>query len=290
MTTPQNVLITGTSSGFGRLTAQTLARKGHVVFASMRGVTGKNAGAARELGAWAEQEKVKLHVVELDVTSDASVDAAVRTILDAHKRIDVVVNNAGRSVFGLQETITVDQAKDIFEINVFGVLRVNRAVLPHLRKQGSGLLVHLSSGLGRVVMPALAVYGSTKFAIESIAEGYHIELAPLGIDSVIVEPGAFPTEFTQNGLFGADAARGAGYGPLADLPQKMGAAMAQMFSAPGAQQPQEVADAIAHLVDLPAGKRPLRTVVDRIMLGKGIEAINATCAEVQAQAARATAG
>jgi NADP-dependent 3-hydroxy acid dehydrogenase YdfG len=174
MTTPQNVLITGTSSGFGRLTAQTLARKGHVVFASMRGVNGKNAAAARELGAWAEQEKVKLHVVALDVTDDASVDAAVRTIVEGYDRIDVVVNNAGRSVFGLQETVTVEQARDIFETNVFGVLRVDRAVLPQLRKQGSGLIVHISSGLGRVVIPALSIYGASKFAIESIAEGYHM--------------------------------------------------------------------------------------------------------------------
>ena len=149
----QNVLITGTSSGFGLLTARTLLQKGHTVFATMRGVAGKNAAAADGLRKFAEGQDGTLHLLELDVTNDASVDNAVKTALKLSGRIDVVVNNAGTGSGGLAESFTVDQFKQLFEVNLFGVQRVNRAVLPSMRDTGQGLLIQVSSIMGRIVIP-----------------------------------------------------------------------------------------------------------------------------------------
>lgn len=276
-----NVLITGTSSGFGLLTTKTLAKKGHTVFASMRGVTGKNAGAAAELRAWAEREGVKVHTVELDVQSQASVDAAVKLILDQAGHLDVVVNNAGLGSFGFTEAYTAEQAAQLFDINVIGLQRVNRAVLPSMRARGSGLLVHISSGLGRFVIPCLSLYGATKYAVEGYAEGLRYELALTGVDSVLIQPGAFGTDFGKHSLLPADGERAAGYGDATAIPQKLFAAMGSMLEGPNAPDPQLVADAVARLIDTPTGHRPLRTVVAPLQ-SQGIESVNAASSGVQA--------
>ncbi len=278
-----NVLITGTSSGFGLLTTKTLARKGHTVFASMRGLAGKNAGAAADLRAWAEREGVRVRTLELDVQSQASVDGAVKLVLEEAGHIDVVVNNAGLGAMGHTEAFTPEDAARLFDVNVVGVQRINRAVLPSMRARGSGLLVHISASLGRFVMPGFGLYGATKFAVESLAEGYRYELAATGVDSVIVEPGAYGTDFAKNGLFAADAERIAGYGESANLMQQLFAMMGPMLEGPNAPSPQLVADAIAKLVETPVGQRPLRTVVDPLT-GAGTEAINGTSSQVQAGA------
>jgi NAD(P)-dependent dehydrogenase (short-subunit alcohol dehydrogenase family) len=252
-----NILITGTSSGFGKLTTQALAGKGHTVVATLRDVAGKNKDAAAEL-----RKVDRCTVVELDVTSDKSVDAGVAAAIKEVGHLDVVVNNAGYAVGGLVETVTAAQMLAEYDTNVIGVHRVNRAVLPHLRERRSGLLVHISSGLGRRPLPLLGVYSSTKWAIECYAEVLRYELKATGVDSVIVQPGAFPTEFNAKSMAGADQARAAGYGPLAHGLEMMGARMQQMFAVPNPPHPQEVADVIVGLVDMPAGKRPPRTVVD----------------------------
>jgi NAD(P)-dependent dehydrogenase (short-subunit alcohol dehydrogenase family) len=283
MSQSTTVLITGSNSGFGRLTTLTLARKGYTVFASMRGVDGKNAEAARALRAWAETEKVALHVVELDVTSDTSVDHAVQQVLATVGRIDVVVNNAGVSTFGLLESFTPAQMQSLFEINVFGVQRVNRAVLPTMREQRSGLLVHVSSGLGRLVLPVMSPYTPSKWALEALAETYRYELAAVGVDSVIVQPGAFPTEIGGKMLTPAEPDRARGYGSSAGLPEQIGGVMQSIFSMPNPPNPQEVADAITALIEMPAGTRPLRTVVDRLW-GEGPKAINGVAEQVNSGA------
>lgn len=272
-------LITGSNSGFGRLTAQTLARKGYTVFASMREVDGKNAEAARTVRAWAEAEHVALHVVELDVTSDTSVDKAVQHVLGTTGRIDVVVNNAAVGSWGLIESFTPAQLQGLFDINVVGVQRVNRAALPSMREQRSGLLVHVSSGLGRLALPALSPYSVTKWALESLAETYRYELAAVGVDSVIVQPGAFPTDIGAKMMWPAEPDRATGYGPSADLPKRMLAAMTTMFEGPNPPNPQDVADAITTLIEMPAGTRPLRTVVDQLT-GEGPTAINGVADQV----------
>jgi NAD(P)-dependent dehydrogenase (short-subunit alcohol dehydrogenase family) len=248
------VLVTGASSGFGRLTAETLARVGYRVFAGLRASAGRNAAAAAELRAFAEP-------VELDVTDDASVERAVAHVVAAAGGVDVVVNNAGLGAMGVSEGFTVEQVRQLFDVNVLGPVRVNRAVLPHMRRRGAGLLVHVGSQLGRLAMPFYGVYGATKWALEGIADALRLELGPVGIDSVIVEPGAYPTNLAAHGLAPADAERVLEYGATAAIPQHMGAALAQMFAAPDAPKPQAVADAIRKLVETPFGQRPLRTVV-----------------------------
>lgn len=252
------VLVTGTNSrvGFGRLTAETLARAGYRVFASMREMATRNAEAAAELRAQG------ITPVEIDVTNDASVEAGVAEVARATGgRIDVLVNNVGITTFGISEALSIAQLQQIFDVNVISVLRMNRAVLPLMRAQKSGLLVHISSQLARVPIPFMTPYCATKFAVDAIAEGMRYELSGLNVDSVVVEPGAYPTELMKGTLYPTDAATIAGYGPIAEIPQKMGEGMGALFSGPNAPKPQEVADVIHKLVETPAGSRPLRTAV-----------------------------
>src|SRR5712692_1789645 len=182
------ILVTGSSTGFGRLTVETLARQGYAVFAGIRDISGKNQTVRDELRALAENEHLALDVVELDVTNDPSVDAAVQHIVAATGRLDVVVNNAGVSYSGPIEAFTVEQAQALFNTNVFGVMRVNRAVLPQMRAQGSGLLLQIGSIAGRIGLPFLGLYGATKFTLEGLSESYRYELAPFGIDAATLAP------------------------------------------------------------------------------------------------------
>jgi len=262
-----NILVTGTSSGFGRLTAESLAKGNHTVFAAMRDTAGRNAKAAQALGAIPN-----VHVVEMDVTSDASVGAALAKIA-AHGPLHGVVNNAGRFSMGVQEAFTIDEVKSLFETNVFGPLRVNRAALPLLRQQRGGAIVNVSSIVGRFSLPTLGTYAATKFALEALAEAQRDELKVLGIDVTLVQPGAFPTEVGNNGLYAADAARAEAYGPVAEIPQKMGEGLAQLFGSPMAPKPQDVADAIVGIFATPAGQRPARVLVDALT-GGPVQALN----------------
>jgi NAD(P)-dependent dehydrogenase (short-subunit alcohol dehydrogenase family) len=250
------VLVTGSSTGFGRLISVTLARRGYVVFASMRDVAGRNRTNSAELEQLARNENLRLRIVELDVTSDTSVDKAVERVLSDSGRIDTVVNNAGIFYSGLVESFTLDQAKQIFETNFFGLLRVNRAVLPHMRQRRSGLLIHISSIAGRVIAPSLGIYCATKFALEAMAESLRYELSQLGIDSLIVEPGEYATAIFANAAQAADQARAADYGAVADVPRKLADALASTTN-----DSQEVADRVVELIEMPAGTRPVRTLV-----------------------------
>lgn len=270
------VLVTGASSGFGKLIAETLARKSFQVFATMRSVNGKNAAAAQELAAMAKRESLALHVLELDVTDDASVEKAVGEAAAQYGRIDVLVNNAGFGVTDLVETVTMSQAQRQFDVNVFGILRMNRAVVPHMKRQGSGLLLHISSGAGRVVIPGMGLYCASKFAMEALAEAYRYELGSQGIDSVVIEPGAYATPIIEKLEQGEDPARKEGYGETAKIPEKITQQIASSRS-----NPQEIADAVLRIIETPAGKRALR---HRVGSGAGgVEAINEVCARVQTQ-------
>ena len=175
----ETVLVTGSNSGFGRLIVETLAHQGYIVFAGMRATSGRNAPAAEELRALAERDQVALHIVELDITDDASVEQAISSVLATTGRLDVVVNNAGMSFSGPLEAFTPAQVRQQFETNVFGVLRVNRAALPQMRQQGSGLLLQIGSIAGRIAQPFLGLYGATKFALEGLIESYRRNLLPL---------------------------------------------------------------------------------------------------------------
>src|SRR3989441_6619270 len=203
----QTIFVTGSTSGFGRLTVETLARQGYRVFAGMRAVAGKNASAAEELRALAQREQLALQIIEMDVTDDASVERAIAVIIETTSRLDAVVNNAGVSYSGPLEAFTPEQVRQQFETNVFSVLRVNRAVLPQMRKQGSGLLLQIGSIAGRLAMPYLGLYAATKFAVEGLTESDRYELAPFGIDAAILEPGTYPTTISANRQVAADAER-----------------------------------------------------------------------------------
>jgi NAD(P)-dependent dehydrogenase (short-subunit alcohol dehydrogenase family) len=269
----QKILITGTSSGFGKLIAESLLAKGHTVVATMRGVDGKNAAAAAELKA------AGAHIVELDVTDDASVDAGVAAAIKAAGGLDVVVNNAGAGVVGLQEDFTPEDWKKIFNINVFGVQRVNRAALPYLREQGSGLLIHVSSLLGRFVLPFFGPYNASKWALEAMAENYRVELSGFGVDSVIVEPGGYGTDFMANCVRPSDSSRQASYGEMAGAPDAMLASFEQNYDRDDAPDPQWIADSVTGLIEAPAGERPFRTVRDGLGMAEPIEKINAASDE-----------
>jgi NAD(P)-dependent dehydrogenase (short-subunit alcohol dehydrogenase family) len=237
----------------------------------MRAAAGKNAPAAEALRALAQREALALQNIEIDVTDDASVERAIAEIIETIGRLDVVVNNAGVSYSGPLEAFTLEQVRQQFETNVFSVLRVNRAVLPQMRKQGSGLLLQIGSIAGRLGMPFLGLYGATKFALEGLTESYHYELAPFGIDAAILEPGTFPTTISANRQVAADAERFVLY-----------QAAMNAFTAPFYAEnrsatppdPQEVADAIAQVIAQPAGKRPLRTVVATVAQRQAPQALN----------------
>ena len=249
------VLITGCSTGFGRVTAETLARKKYQVYAAMRNAGGRNAENVRELQALAERESLALHPVELDVDDDTSVGRAVDKVIQDAGHIDVLVNNAGLSIRGLTEAVTIEQMRRVFETNVVAVQRMNRAVLPHMRSRGSGLLVHISSQAGRVVIPGFGVYGASKFALEALVESYHYELAGEGIDCISVQPGAYATAISQNADRAADEARALNYGPGGEIPKTLMANLGKRGD------PQEIADLLLRLIEMPAGRRPLRTEV-----------------------------
>jgi NAD(P)-dependent dehydrogenase (short-subunit alcohol dehydrogenase family) len=267
----QTILVTGSTSGFGRLTVETLARQGYTVFAGMRAIAAKNAPAAAELRALAEREQLAIHLVEIDVTDDASVEQAIEALIRATGRLDVVVNNAGMAYSGPLEAFTLEQVHQQFETNVFGVLRVNRAALPHMRRQGSGLLLHIGSIAGRLALPFLGLYGATKFALEGLTESYHAELAPFGIDVAIIEPGTYPTPIAAKHANAADTERAALYQTALDGFTTPFYAENRSATPP---DPQEVADAVARVIAQPAGERPLHTVVAPVAQRQAPQAIN----------------
>lgn len=265
----QVVVVTGASTGFGRLIAEALARRGYRVVATMRGVTGKNASAAGGLRALAD-------VVELDVTDDASVERAVAEVIATAGRIDILVNNAGRVLAGVTEAVTLAQAEALMDTNFFSVLRMNRAVLPHMRRQRSGLLLHISSGAGRIVLPAMAYYCASKWAMEALAESYRYELAAQHIDSVIVEPGSYKTAIAGNLERAADTARTTTYGPVNGIADTIMHTLEQI-----AGDPNEIVEAVIRIIETPLGGRQLRY---RVGGGAtGVQQLNALSAELQQQ-------
>lgn len=277
----KSIVVTGTSTGFGKLIVQTLAADGHQVFATMRGVAGKNKTYADDLASWAKENKVDVKVVEMDVTNDTSVEEAAKTILSISPKIDVVVNNAGVYAGGLDETFSVQDYKNIYEVNVFGVLRVVKAFLPAMRKAKSGLFIQVSSLMGRFVIPFSTVYTSSKWAVEAISEGLRYELAPMGIDSVIIQPGAFPTEIFSKHYTPEKQELTAEYHDTLPYLQTFGQKFQEMMAGEVPNKPQHVADAVKKVIDTPVGERPLRVPVD-LMMANTAQPINETQANVQA--------
>jgi NAD(P)-dependent dehydrogenase (short-subunit alcohol dehydrogenase family) len=261
----QVIVITGASSGFGRLSANALAKAGHTVYASMRGITGRNAAQVADVEKFARDNGVDLRAIELDVGSQKSVDAAIARIVAEQRRLDVVIHNAGHMVFGPAEAFTPKQLAQLYDVNVLSTQRVNRAALPQLRKQGKGLLVWVSSSSSAGgTPPYLAPYFAAKAAMDAMAVVYARELTRWGIETSIIVPGAFTggtNHFAHSGS-PLDVARVAEYesGPY----KGFGAQIRDAFAAivPPEADASSVADAIVRVVDAPFGKRPFRVHID----------------------------
>ena len=185
-------IVTGSSSGIGLDASVTLAQNGFLTYATMR-----NLDKSSIVKAAADKEQLPIKVVQLDVTDDHSVKDAIRDIVSEAKRIDVLINNAGFGLVGAFEDLSIDEIKDQYETNVFGLIRVTQAVLPKMREQKSGIIVNISSGAGLFGYPGGSAYVSSKFAIEGLSESISYELDQFGIKVVLIEPGFIKTNFSN---------------------------------------------------------------------------------------------
>lgn len=270
----KTILITGTSNGFGKDAAITLAKAGHQIFASMRGIGSRNSGAAQELRGKG------ITVLELDVTNDASVEAAFNELQKKiGDKLDVLINNAGLFSQGLSETFTPKQVSEMFDVNVVGIQRVTRAALPAMRKNKSGLIVNIGSILGRVTIPFIGLYGASKFAVDALTESYRYELSQLGVDVVLLQPSAYPTKLYTSLQLAGDPGRASEYGEVANVPGEFVKFLSGVFSGDQAPDSHDVAKALVELVATPAGKRPERVIVGAPY---GADAVNAAVAPIQA--------
>jgi NAD(P)-dependent dehydrogenase (short-subunit alcohol dehydrogenase family) len=278
------IVITGASSGFGAMAARALAHAGHTVYASMRESEGRNAPQAAEIARYAEEHKVDLRTVELDVSSDASVNAGIARVIADNGRLDVIIHNAGHMSFGPAEAFTPEQFAQLYDINVLSTQRVNRAALPQLRKQGRGLLVWISSSSTRGgTPPYLSPYFAAKAAMDSLAVSYSTELARWGIETSIVVPGAFTkgtNHFAHSGS-PADKARVDEYekGPYAGVSDQALKGLASLE--PADADPASVAEAVVNVVNLPFGKRPFRVHIDPSQ--DGAEIVNGVADRMRAE-------
>lgn len=262
------ILVTGASGAFGSLTSLKLVEDGHQVVGTMRSVGGKNVEIANEL------KSKGVHLVEMDVTNEVSVDEGVKSALEIMEGIDTIFNNAGIGANGILESFTAEDIQKVFDVNVFGVQRLLRAVLPHFRQQGNGTIIHTSSCIGRVTTPFLAAYSASKYALESLAEGYRAELSGFGIESCIVEPGGMPTAFMGAMMRASDSERAQEYGDMAYAPDASLDGYVKYLEANPQQRPERIAEAVAALVGVPFGEKPFRTVVDFSGLKESIENYN----------------
>ena len=261
----QVALVTGASSGFGRMIAEDLAAAGLIAYASMRETRGKNAATVAELASDAKQKGIDLRTVELEVQDQGSVDTAVAGIMREHGRIDVVVHNAGHMVWGPAEAFTPEQLAEVYDINVLSTQRINRAVLPHMREARRGLLVWISSSsVAGGIPPLLGPYFAAKAGMDQLAACYARELAPFGIETAIVVPGAYTkgTNHFAHAGHPSDEARVHDY--EAAWPSGFADRMQQALAGtnPPEADPTEIGRAVAAIVQQPLGQRPFRTVID----------------------------
>jgi len=261
----KTIFITGTSTGFGKLTALTLANAGHSVIAGMRNTLTKNADVAAELSAIPNIE-----VIDIDVTQEASVNSAFKKAIIKYGKIDVLINNAAVSGFGLMEAYSVDQFKNMFDVNAYSVLRTYQAVLPSMRKEKNGLIINITTAASGHTLPFMIPYIASKMVVESITEGMQDELKDFGIENVSIQPGVYPTEMNNGSKTGINADK-------PEIAEAYGDSATEKFNALGSalfgkmaqfdMNPQTIADGILELVNMKKGERPLRFPLDAIAQG-----------------------
>ena len=234
----------------------------------MRGIADRNAQPARDLQSWAKTNGHPLEVIELDVTSDESVEHAVAEVLSRESGIDVVVNNAGASAAGPLEAFSIRQMAALLDLNVLGPMRLSKAVLPGMRNRGAGLIIWITSTLGRVLPGRGGLYPATKWAAEGFAESLRYQVAPFGVEVAILEPGSFPTPAISKSVVAENAAVTAEYAATRPPPRRT-----QADAAYRTPDPQDVADAVLRLIETPQGQRPLRTVVGPVFT-EGVDDYN----------------
>jgi NAD(P)-dependent dehydrogenase (short-subunit alcohol dehydrogenase family) len=279
----KTVIITGAGSGFGALTARRLADAGHTVYAAMRNTTSRNAERVADAKAYATEHNVDLRTVELDVLSQQSADTAVNTVLAEAGRLDVIIHNAGHMVTGPTEAFTPEELAAVYDTNVLGTQRVNRAALPHLRAQEYGLVLWIGSTSTRGgTPPYLAPYFAAKAAMDSLAVSYAAELARFNIETSIIVPGSFTTG-TNHFLTGGHPAEQtvipdyeARYAGLMDQVSERLAALA-----PADADVAQVAEAIVQVIDTPHGTRPFRVHIDPA--DDGSETVSAVADHIRAE-------
>jgi NAD(P)-dependent dehydrogenase (short-subunit alcohol dehydrogenase family) len=280
------VVITGASSGFGARAARALAKAGHIVYASMRDTAGRNAPQVNA-AKYSSENNIDLRTIELDVLSDESVNAAIQKIIADNGRLDVVIHNAGHMVFGPAEAFTPEQLAELYDLNVLSTQRVNRAVLPQLRKQKQGLVIWISSSSSAGgTPPYLAPYFAAKAGMDAMAVIYARELTRWGIETSIVVPGAFTggtNHFAHSGR-PADKARVAEYeaGPYKGFADDVMTGVASIV--PADADASAVAEAIVEIVDTPFGKRPFHVHIDPTQ--DGAEVVNMVSDRVRAELLR----
>ena len=277
----KSVLITGTSSGFGRLAALHFARQGASVVASMRNFKKGKRPEAQELADIASDEKLKLHLVEIDVLDPKLIKSGVdQAHAIAGGALDLLINNAGIGYGGPVEFNDEDAVTAQFGTNILGYHRMARAVLPAMRAKGEGHIISVSSQLGRIIVPNIGVYSPTKFAVEAMLEGLAYEIAPVGVDVMIIQPGGYPTKIWENGAHyfdqlyeRADDERKAAYAAHIEMSRGL---MSGQYSTDPMDVPRAMADAFA----MPPGKRPLRRPVHPSP--QATVAANAAMAQIEA--------
>ncbi len=264
----KRILITGASGGFGFLICKELRAKGYQVAGTTRNLKGKNEVVINDL------MRMGVHMIEMDVTNEKSVNAGVNQAIEELNGLDVLINNAGVGALGMQEHFTLDDMQKVFDVNVFGVQRVTRAVLPYLREQGKGTLLFISSLLGRVAMPFYGIYNASKWALEALAENYRVELSGFGIECCIVEPGGFPTTFMENLVKPHDHTRNKSYGTFMKSVNATFEGFQDAMTHYEEQRPENVALAVVALIGMRHGNKPFRKVVDYMGMGTYVEEYN----------------
>lgn len=261
------VLITGASSGFGKLIVELLSKNQIKVIATMRDLRGKNSQVAKELSNLSKN----ITIEELDVSSTKSIEKAVNNTINKFNKIDVLINNAGIMNVGLAEGFTIAQLEKQMDVNYIGIARIFKEVIPHMRKNNGGLFITISSIAGRIIFPFLSTYNPSKFAVEALAEIYRYELSPFKIDSVIIEPGPFPTDLIKNAPHPDDTECLKNYGNLSNAAEHTMKNFQEFMKNNPDCDSNLVSNAVLNLINLPYGKRPMRTVCG---LDYGVKEIN----------------